>query len=544
MDDNVTATPRRLEWSGSAVDDDARPAGRVAEWPTAARPSLSGPAGPLASMLDASPDGMLLGDDSGAVIAWNSAMLVASAFSPDAMAAASIDTVDACFTAFGADEMPEALSGPATLRNIVSAHDGRLFERTEQKIDLSPAQSGRLVFFRPCDLASEAPDAARRQLRSLSQQRRHALRMEAVGRLSGGIAHDFNNMLTVMIGCAEQLEIEVGRHDALTQVVHAAQRAAELTRQLLAFSRQQVLRPCVIDVASVVEAMGGMVARLIGDDVRLEIDAPAGLSNVVADPSQLEQIVLNLSINARDAMPRGGRLGISVRQTSLAAARPGRAMQPPGDYVQLIVTDTGNGIAPDLLGKVFEPFFTTKGSNGTGLGLSTVYGIVKQSNGFIWVDSEVGCGTTFTIDLPVTAQPKDAAVLAQGVRAELTPGAGERLLIVEDLEPVRLVTQEMLEAEGYQVVAAASPREALAIMERMGDHIDLVLSDVMMPEMTGGELAAALRARRPTLPVLFMSGLPRALDWSEPGSFLAKPFTRAMLLSHVRARLQAAATAA
>jgi two-component system cell cycle sensor histidine kinase/response regulator CckA len=500
----------------------------------------------LAALLEASPDGVVLLDARGHVVAWNSAMLAASALPPEAMAAASIDTIDGCLTAIAADEARgmEPTGQPTLYRNIVTGHDGRLFERIEQRVDLSAVETGRIIWFRPFDIASDSSDAERRQLRSSSERRRHALRMESVGRLAGGIAHDFNNMLTVMIGFAEQLQSEIGEHESLNQVVRAARRSADLTRQLLAFSRQQVLRPSVVDVSSVVRSTGVMVDRLIGDDVRLDIDAPEGLPSVCADPAQLDQIILNLAINARDAMTRGGRLSISVRRSVVETPRPGRAVQPAGDYVQLVVTDTGDGIAPDLLSKVFEPFFTTKGMQGTGLGLATVYGIVKQSGGFIWVDSEVGAGTSFTIDLPVTTLASDAPVPADLFNAPAAHRSGSRILIVEDLEAVRTVTKEMLETAGYEVVAAASPREALAVMDTIGDRVDLVLTDVMMPEMTGSELAAAMRSKRPGLPVLFMSGLPKALDWNEPGSFLAKPFTRAMLLSHVRTRLAQAASAA
>ncbi len=503
------------------------------------RTTTTGVADWLGPLLEQSPDGIVLVDNGGRVRSWNPAMLHVSALPAEVMATATLDTIEASLTRIDTDALAASSLSPS--RVIVTAHDGRLFERTEQVIDLSAHDTGRLVWFRPLERAADLSDADVHQLRSCSEQRRQALRMEAVGRLAGGIAHDFNNMLTVMIGFAEQLQMEIGDRDSLNQVIRAATRAADLTKQLLAFSRQQVLRPRVVDVASVVDTMGGMVDRLIGDDVQLEIDAPAGLPSVCADPSQLEQIVLNLAINARDAMPHGGRLSIQVRGITVDSPGPGRGMQPPGGYVQLTVTDTGSGIAPELLSKVFEPFFTTKGMQGTGLGLSTVYGIVKQSGGFIWVESEMGAGTTFTIELPVTALPKDATVAHELLNGSFSQRAGGRILVVEDLEPVRTVTRDMLESEGYEVVAVSSPGEALSVMDAMGDRIDLLLSDVMMPEMTGGDLACALRAVRPTLPVLFMSGLPKALDWNEPGTFLAKPFTRAMLLSHVRSRLAAAA---
>ena len=288
--------------------------------------------------------------------------------------------------------------------------------------------------------------------------------------------------------------------------------------------------------------MTGMIGRLIGDHIRLALDMPSGLPNVCADPSQLEQIVLNLAINARDAMPRGGRLTVAIRESQIETPLPGRSVQPPGRYLQLTVSDTGDGIAPELLNKVFEPFFTTKGSHGTGLGLSTVYGIVKQSGGFIWVDSVVGEGTTFTIDLPAVSAQKDVVLPPERATPGCAAPSGCRILIVEDLEPVRTLAREMLAAEGYDVLDAGTPGEALDIIERTRQPIDLVLSDVMMPEMTGKQLAGAIHERCPGVPVLFMSGLPKALDLDEPCAFLAKPFTRAALLAHVRERLTAGET--
>jgi signal transduction histidine kinase/CheY-like chemotaxis protein len=499
----------------------------------------------LAAALDASPDPIALVDGDGRLLGWNKALVDASGLLPETLTSATVDTIDAAFRSLGGDER---VCGPGeqtgVSRGLVGAPESRLFERIEQLVDLAGPRKGRLICFRPLDAALDPSDEERQQLRAYAEQRRHALRMEAVGRLAGGIAHDFNNMLTVMIGFAEQLQSEVGERPALTQVVRAAQRAADLTRQLLAFSRQQVLRPQVVDVAAVVLGMGELVDRLIGDDVRLDIDAPDGLPSVSADPTQLEQIVLNLAINARDAMVRGGRLAIRVGRVSIDTPQPGRGVQPAGDYVRLVVSDTGSGIPADLLHKVFEPFFTTKGTRGTGLGLSTVYGIVKQSGGYVWIDSQVDAGTTFTIDLPTTTAAAETVRPVERTIASQTAPTGGCIVVVEDLAPVRELTREMLEADGFEVLEAASAQQALDIIEAAGERVNLVLSDVMMPEMTGRELATAIHGRRPGLPVLFMSGLPRALDSIEPGTFLAKPFTRTMLLSYVRARLAAAATAA
>jgi two-component system cell cycle sensor histidine kinase/response regulator CckA len=499
----------------------------------------------LAAALDASPDAIALVDADGRVLGWNTALARATNLEANALAAATIELVDTILASLGAEDLPLAGDELSSMyRNLVTGPDGRLFERIEQIVDLPGACKGRMICFRPLDIAT-ASDSERQQLRSYAEQRRHALRMEAVGRLAGGIAHDFNNMLTVMIGFAEQLESEVGERAALRQIVRAAQRAADLTRQLLAFSRQQVLRPRTVDLASVVSGMGEMVARLIGDDVRLSIDTAQDLPSVCADPAQLEQIVLNLAINARDAMERGGRLGITVRRVVVDGPQPGRAVQPSGEYVRLVVSDTGKGIAPELLHKVFEPFFTTKGTKGTGLGLSTVYGIVKQSGGYIWVESQVNAGTSFTVDLPVSAASSEGSVdVERAGRAASAVAGGGCVVVVEDLDAVRELTREMLEADGFEVLEAANARQALDVIDSAGSRVDLVLSDVMMPEMTGRELADAIQVRRPDLPVLFMSGLPRSLDSSEPETFLAKPFTRTMLLSHVRARLAAASAAA
>jgi two-component system cell cycle sensor histidine kinase/response regulator CckA len=501
----------------------------------------------LAAALDASTDAIALVDPDGRVLGWNSALADACGLDSEALAAATVDVIDTILASLGADDLPFGGHDPAAVyRNLVTAPDGRLFERIEQIVDLAGGHKGRMICFRPLDLAADPTDSERQQLRSYAEQRRHALRMEAVGRLAGGIAHDFNNMLTVMIGFAEQLESEVGDRAALRQIVRAAQRAADLTRQLLAFSRQQVLRPRTVALSSVVRGMGEMLGRLLGDDVRLAIDAPEDLPNVCADPAQLEQIVLNLAINARDAMERGGRLGITVRGVTVDGPQPGRAVQPAGKYVRLVVSDSGTGIAPELLHKVFEPFFTTKGTKGTGLGLSTVYGIVKQSGGYIWVESQVDGGTTFTVDLPVSALSTEtgSAVDRTGRASSSASVGGGRIVVVEDLDAVRELTREMLESDGFEVLEAASARQALEIIDAAGTRVDLVLSDVMMPEMTGRELADAIRSRRPDLPVLFMSGLPRSLDSTEPEAFLAKPFTRTMLLSHVRARLASTSTTA
>jgi len=370
------------------------------------------------------------------------------------------------------------------------------------------------------------------------EQRRHSLRMESVGRLAGGISHDFNNMLTVILGCAEQLQREIGDHPILTEMRHAATSAAGLTRQLLAFSRQQHLQRRSVNVAAIVRDMTPLLMRVLGNGVSLRIESGPDLPHVIVDPAQLENVLMNLAINARDAMPNGGTLDIEVRRTVIEAPLPDRAVQPTGEYVQLSVRDSGVGIPRELVHRIFEPFYTTKGASGTGLGLSTVYGIVKQSGGYIWVESEPGAGTTFTIDLPVATAdeiiwPDPAPLPLHTARSRTAT-----ILLVEDVDAVRTITRDMLESAGYTVLEAASPADALQLVLNDDRPIDLLLSDVMMPGMSGGELATAVQQHMPDIGVLFMSGVPSSLEWNRSNVCLAKPFTRALLLSHVRAELE------
>ncbi len=497
----------------------------------------SGLAADAAAVLDGAADGFLLVDESGQVRGWNAALAAIAGLRAEEVGSATLASVDALLLPVGAEDHPPQLPQPPAhaAPQLVASAEGRLFERSMHAIHLAGGEQAWLVAYRPMDVVRQGSSVRAEDIDARIEKRRHALRMESVGRLAGGIAHDFNNMLTAMLGYAEMLEREVGPRDSLRHVLHAARSAADLTRQLLAFSRMQRLEPRVVDVSTVVTSLGGMVGRLIGDDVHVEIDAPGGLPPVCADPTQLEQIVMNLVLNARDAMKKGGHLTITVRHNVLERPRPGREVQPAGQYLQIEVSDTGHGIPPEIITKVFEPFFTTKGMQGTGLGLSTVYGIVKQSGGFIWVDSQLGVGTTFTIDLPVAAL-ETQGVLNLEPPVERNPQAVKRILVVEDQESVRLLTCEMLESDGFDVVSAAEPAEGLRLALDAGQGVDLVLTDVTMPGMTGAELAGAIRDARPELPVLFMSGLPKALEWEAPGPILSKPFTRSELLAHVRAR--------
>jgi PAS domain S-box-containing protein len=382
-----------------------------------------------------------------------------------------------------------------------------------------------------------------RALQAAEEQLRHAQKMEAVGRLAGGVAHDFNNLLSVILSYTTILADGLDEHDpiaeGLTQIRKASERAADLTRQLLAFSRQQVLAPRVLDLNVVLDHMSRMLRRVIGEDIELKILQAPTLGRTRADPGQLEQVILNLVVNARDAMPRGGRLTLKTQDVELddAYARDHVGVSA-GPYVMLSVADTGTGMDQATLGRVFEPFFTTKKlGKGTGLGLSTVFGIVKQSGGHISAKSEVARGSTFRIYFSRTEDPLSLATPQEGTAQ--VRGGSETVLLVEDEEQVRIIARDILLALGYRVLDAGGPSEALALSAAYGGSIDLLVSDVIMPEMNGRALSERLRLQRPDLEVLYMSGYAdKALDPDgvlAPGSaFLQKPITPASLTSAVR----------
>ncbi len=374
----------------------------------------------------------------------------------------------------------------------------------------------------------------------LKRQVAQATKMQAVGQLAGGVAHDFNNILTAIIG---HCDLMMMRHapgdsdyDDIQQIKHNSNRAASLTRQLLAFSRQQTLRPQILQLPDVISEISNLLKRLLGETVKLEVKHGRNLGAVRADPGQLEQVIVNLAVNARDAMPGGGMLTLQTYGVSAAEARRiDSEVLPAADYTVLSVTDTGSGIPTDVLGKIFEPFFTTKEvGKGTGLGLSTVYGIVKQTGGFIFADSVVDKGTTFTIYLPVHHSEKEneaVPVAAVRVKSPELWGSGT-ILLVEDEAMVRAVAERALTRQGYQVLTAGNGEEALEILEgseKDGHVIDLLISDVVMPMMDGPTLVGHARERFPDLPILFMSGYAeeqlRNSISIDHVSFLPKPFS-------------------
>jgi two-component system, cell cycle sensor histidine kinase and response regulator CckA len=382
----------------------------------------------------------------------------------------------------------------------------------------------------------------------LKRQVAQATKMQAVGQLAGGVAHDFNNILTAIIGYCDLMLLRHppgdSDYDDIQQIRQNSNRAASLTRQLLAFSRQQTLRPQVLQLPDVVAEVSHLLKRLLGETVKLEVQHGRSIGAVRADPGQLEQVIVNLGVNARDAMPDGGTLTIETRAVSQADVRAMRSeILPIGDYALLSMTDSGTGIPKENLAKIFEPFFTTKEvGKGTGLGLSTVYGIVKQSGGFIFAESEMGQGpnqgTRFDIYLPVHAggpEPQKTLATLDAPPKEMW-GTG-RLLIVEDEPMVRAVAERALVRQGYTVETACDGEEALAFIAE-GRQYDLVVSDVVMPNMDGPAMARELRVLRPDMRILFMSGYAeeqlRKSITIDKVAFLPKPFSVQQIAEAVR----------
>ncbi|MGB7747175.1 MAG: ATP-binding protein [Verrucomicrobiia bacterium] len=377
---------------------------------------------------------------------------------------------------------------------------------------------------------------------TLEAQLRQSQKLESVGRLAGGIAHDFNNLLTVINGYANLLIMDLAGNmqalESVKEVRNAGEKAAQLTRQLLAFSRKQILQPVVLDLNTLVADMGAMLRRLIGEDVELITNLATAPSRVMVDSGQLTQVLMNLTVNARDAMPKGGKLTVEIRNVELEAKAV--ELHPdviPGPYVLLAVSDTGTGMDEETRAHLFEPFFTTKDvGKGTGLGLATIFGIVKQSGGHIWVDSEPGRGTAFKIYLPRVSDEETPEKSTGG--REATRG-NETVLLVEDQKDVRLLVTRSLNAYGYRVLTTSNAEEALACAQTHDGRIHLLLTDVVMPGMDGKELAARLAKLQPEIRVLYMSGYPESViahkGILDPGiEYIQKPFTPDVLAARVR----------
>jgi signal transduction histidine kinase/CheY-like chemotaxis protein len=371
-----------------------------------------------------------------------------------------------------------------------------------------------------------------RELRKSEHHLQQVQRVEAIGWLAGNIAHDFNNLLMIVIGYAEILQ-DRSHTQELSELLAAARRASTLTKQLLAFGRRQVMQVQRVDINRVVSQVQTMLARVMGPEVRLTTTLDPSIPSVEVDPGQLEQVLVNLAMNARDAMPSGGTL--KVETTVFDVTRPYFQM-PSGQYVRLSVTDSGTGMPPEVLSQIFEPFFTTKGNRGTGLGLSSVYGIVKQSGGYIWCDSTPGQGTTFTIYLKPAAGIAEAE--APKAPEERAAGGEERILVVDDEPAVRKLLARILRARGYDVFETEDAHSALALLNSANKPMDLVVTDIVMPSMSGIRLAEQIRAQWPAVKILFVSGFPTmdAIPASELSSIklLGKPFTPDEIETKVR----------
>jgi len=415
----------------------------------------------------------------------------------------------------------------------------RLRDGTVIDVEIS---AGRITFEDRAAALVVARDVTER--RQMQERLAEAEKMEAVGRLAGGVAHDFNNLLTVISGYAAILREDPSAKLPLDEIEHAAEQAASLTRQLLEFSRRQVLRPRAVDVNEIVEGMRPMLERIIGDDVQVDVRLAERVPAVEADRAQIERVVLNLAANARDAMPGGGRLTIETAETVLEddyVATHGDVT--PGPHVLLAISDTGVGMSEEVRRRLFEPFFTTKaGGGGTGLGLATVFGVVKQSGGSIFVYSEEHHGTTFKVYLPVSELPLSAD--RDGHRAPDTQRGSETVVVVEDDESVRELVRIMLGGCGYEVLSAADGDAAVQLCETHPGGVDLLLTDVVMPDIGGRALAERLVALFPHLRVLFMSGYSDEAVFRHgiirpDTAFIEKPFTQAGLARKVREVLDA-----
>ncbi len=501
----------------------------------------------LQAVVDASPVAITALDEKGSVLVWSRAAEQMFGWRADEVIGRPLPVVPADKAAEYRGLLTDVLEG-RSFNNVISERVSRDGRRLDVSISTAALHgpSGERVGVTAIYL-----DVTEQRL--LEEQFREAQKMESVGRLAGGIAHDFNNLLTAIRGFADLAAFDLPERAAarndIAEIRTAADRAAMLTRQLLTFSRRQVVIPQPVDVAALLAEMETLLQRLVGEPVRIAVVPPRGASAVRADPTQLQQVLLNLVVNAKDALPRGGRVLLEVAQVDLDAAEVSEALgMSPGRYVMLAVSDNGHGIDRETMKRIFEPFFTTKEpGRGTGLGLSTVHGIVRQSGGDVRVYSEPGVGTTFKVYLPLLEEEVEAVpATTSPARPDRVRGGDETILLVEDEPGVLAFARQLLERNGYRLLTCRTGREAL---ERSDDHqgtIDLVLTDIGLPDVNGLELVDAVRRTRPGTKTLLMSGytenaaLLQGMIDAPLASFLEKPFGAEALLLRVRRVLDVA----
>ena len=493
----------------------------------------------LASIIECSSDAIIIHTLDGAIVSWNEGAQMVYGYSAGEVLGRSRSLL---IPPGEPDDLPkivESWERGERIKRFETVHIRKGGRRIDVSMTISPVKdaSDQIV-----GAAAIARDVSDRKL--LETQLRQAQKMEAIGQLAGGIAHDFNNLLSVINGYCDLLEDEVQRNSTagrnLEQIKKAGERAACLTRQLLAFSRQQVLEPTVVDLNVVVVDLEKMLRRIVGEDVEFQSCLGANLGSVKADRGQIEQVIMNLIVNARDAMPEGGRLVIETANVVVdKELAQEHGFQQPGNYVRLSVSDNGIGMDAETQLRIFEPFFTTKEiGKGTGLGLSTVYGVITQSGGIVEVQSQVRQGTTFDVYLPAIQEQVPQESTHTRVDADLC--GTETILLVEDEEALRELTKDLLVNKGYQLLEADSPEKAIQIARQYAGPIDLLLTDVVMPRMNGRDLAQRLLATRPELKIVYVSGYAgskhsQVLD--PHAVFLAKPFRTKILLRKLRETL-------
>ena len=493
----------------------------------------------LASIIEYSSDAIIIFTLDGSIVSWNAAAEAIYGYSASEVLGRPRTVLLAADRTDDWDAIVDKLKRGENIARFETVHVRKGGQRIDVSMTMSPVKDAHDEIIGTAAITRDVSDR-----RLLEKKLRQAQKMEAVGQLAGGIAHDFNNLLSVINGHCELLEQELPPQAATTrnceQIKKAGERAAGLTRQLLAFSRQQVLEPTVLDLNGVVTELGKMLKRVIGEDIEFTTHLDSKLERVKADRGQIEQVILNLVVNARDAMPHGGRLtietaSVTVDETFARDHRP----QEPGRYVRLAIHDTGIGMDADTQARIFEPFFTTKEvGKGTGLGLSTVYGVIRQSGGHIWVTSQLGRGSTFEIYLPTVQEriPCEKTTIP----ADPIASGTETILLVEDEQAVRELARDVLLRSGYRLLEADTPEKAIQIARHYAGTVDLLLTDVIMPGMNGPALARKVAAIRPNIKVLYMSGYAgfresQVLD--EGAVLLEKPFKREMLLRQIRETL-------